>query len=281
MSKYLKLFNNHTQYETYIQTNGIIRPNVSHCVSEKEMHYNPIQYFYVRSNMKTAENTVKIRYEDGMTVNIMDYLNTLSTYIPPYCGYALIENTNIEDNGVVNPTVTTPLTENPYSFTPQEGKTYAVIQQPVAQNNILYPYAQWLFNTSTNVLKNYYILYYVPKMVSRCGMIINGDEYANDSSDTTKKVKITNKVTFGGTVFQRTNSYFVYFDILNLLKTYKTLEILPFMETADSVNVESYRINTCTVSEEADVTSLKVGDVSSTLTVNPNYPNFITPQSGD
>ena len=41
--------------------------------------------------MKTAENTVKIKYEDGMTVNIMDYLNTPSTYtyIPPYCGYAL------------------------------------------------------------------------------------------------------------------------------------------------------------------------------------------------
>ncbi len=228
--------------------------------------------------MKTAENTVKIKYEDGMTVNIMDYLNTPSAYIPPYCGYALIENTDIGDNGVVNPTITTPLTENPYSFTPQDGKTYAVIQQPVAANGILYSHAQWLFNTSTNVLRNYYILYYVPKMVSRCGMIINGDEYANDSSDSTKKVKISNKATFGGMVYQRTNSYVVYFDILNLLKSNNTVEIVPFMVTADNVMVESYRKLTCTVAEGADVSALKVSDVSTSFSVNPNYPNFIEPQ---
>ena len=44
MAKYLKLFENHTQYETFIGGGGdtpFVRPNVSHCIAENEVHYNP------------------------------------------------------------------------------------------------------------------------------------------------------------------------------------------------------------------------------------------------
>ena len=44
MSKYLKLFENHTQYETFIGGGGVtpfVKPNVSYCVQENEVHYNP------------------------------------------------------------------------------------------------------------------------------------------------------------------------------------------------------------------------------------------------
>ena len=44
MSTYLKLFENHTQYETFIGGGGdtpFVRPNVSHCIAENEVHYNP------------------------------------------------------------------------------------------------------------------------------------------------------------------------------------------------------------------------------------------------
>ena len=44
MSKYLKLFENHTQYETFIGGGGntpFVKPNVSYCVQENEVHYNP------------------------------------------------------------------------------------------------------------------------------------------------------------------------------------------------------------------------------------------------
>ena len=47
MSKYLKLFNNHTQYETFIGGGGdtpFVRPNVSHCIGENHVHYNPYDY---------------------------------------------------------------------------------------------------------------------------------------------------------------------------------------------------------------------------------------------
>ena len=45
MSKYLKLFENHTQYETFIGGGGgdtpFVKPNVSYCTEENEVHYNP------------------------------------------------------------------------------------------------------------------------------------------------------------------------------------------------------------------------------------------------
>ena len=44
MSTYLKLFENHSQYETIIGGGGdtpYVKPNVSHCIAENEVHYNP------------------------------------------------------------------------------------------------------------------------------------------------------------------------------------------------------------------------------------------------
>ena len=40
--KYLKLFNTHAEYEAFTATTEFIKPNVSHCVQENEVHYNPI-----------------------------------------------------------------------------------------------------------------------------------------------------------------------------------------------------------------------------------------------
>lgn len=42
--KYLRKFNNHTEYET--NRDNLIRPNVSYCVQENEVHYNPIPHDY-------------------------------------------------------------------------------------------------------------------------------------------------------------------------------------------------------------------------------------------
>ena len=40
MGKYLKLFENHADYVSY--SGGMILPNVSHCITENHVHYNPI-----------------------------------------------------------------------------------------------------------------------------------------------------------------------------------------------------------------------------------------------
>jgi hypothetical protein len=42
MGKYLKLFDTHTEYDTFTQTEDFILPNVSHCITENHVHYNPI-----------------------------------------------------------------------------------------------------------------------------------------------------------------------------------------------------------------------------------------------
>ena len=49
MATYLKLFETHTQYDTFIGGGGdtpFVKPNVSYCVQENEVHYNPLPHDY-------------------------------------------------------------------------------------------------------------------------------------------------------------------------------------------------------------------------------------------
>ena len=41
MGKYIKLFNTHSEYETYINGSDKILPNVSYCEDNDEVHFNP------------------------------------------------------------------------------------------------------------------------------------------------------------------------------------------------------------------------------------------------
>ena len=40
---YLKLFQTHEEYEAFVSGGTMVKPNVSHCVQENEVHYNPIE----------------------------------------------------------------------------------------------------------------------------------------------------------------------------------------------------------------------------------------------
>ena len=42
MGKYIKKFDTHSDYEDFIETEDFIKPNVSYCVDNVEVHYNPI-----------------------------------------------------------------------------------------------------------------------------------------------------------------------------------------------------------------------------------------------
>ena len=42
MAENLKLFNEHSEYTEFVQTDDFTRPNVSYCIEEDEVHYNPI-----------------------------------------------------------------------------------------------------------------------------------------------------------------------------------------------------------------------------------------------
>ena len=41
MAKYLKFFETHSAYNTYITGNDKILPNVSYCEDNNDVHYNP------------------------------------------------------------------------------------------------------------------------------------------------------------------------------------------------------------------------------------------------
>ena len=78
MGKYLKLFKNHTQYEQYITGETAALPNVSHCIQEAEVHYNPFSYaneyltFVAKENgtftfTPRSNNVISYSIDDGST----------------------------------------------------------------------------------------------------------------------------------------------------------------------------------------------------------------------
>ena len=54
MAKYLKLFKTHTQYETYINGQDAVKPNVSYCKDVMDVHYNPYVHDYSQDYFTTV-----------------------------------------------------------------------------------------------------------------------------------------------------------------------------------------------------------------------------------
>ncbi|MBO6272261.1 hypothetical protein J6O48_05705 [bacterium] len=103
MSNYLKKFNIHSDYETYINGSDKLLPNVSYCENENELHYNPYVHDYSKDYL-TFE-----ALEDGT------FTMTLTAKLPTTCVESVsysIDNgetwvtTNNVDNTIV--TITTP-----------------------------------------------------------------------------------------------------------------------------------------------------------------------------
>ena len=65
MGKYLKLFTNHNEYLAFTHTEGYLLPNVSHCFTEKDVHYNPITTetrLMVTYNVSDASNATQLYF---------------------------------------------------------------------------------------------------------------------------------------------------------------------------------------------------------------------------
>ena len=87
--KYLKKFENHTQYENYINGSGATLPNVSICATEGDVHYNP----YV----EPIETRVVAKY------NVTDTVNPINIgYNQWISGFSAIEIDGIEQQSVVS-----------------------------------------------------------------------------------------------------------------------------------------------------------------------------------
>ena len=75
MAIYLKKFENHTQYENYINGSDAILPNVSICTTEGDVHYNPYVPHDYSQDYFTMVVTVggNIKWSGSTTANTLSY----------------------------------------------------------------------------------------------------------------------------------------------------------------------------------------------------------------
>lgn len=102
MKEYIKLFNNHQEYEAFTQTDKFEKPNVSHCIEENDVHYNPKGV--LPENLELWEKFNQI-YGDNVT---SEDLELFSTYPMTYEIYNDLNNDNtyshwIEINTSIEP----------------------------------------------------------------------------------------------------------------------------------------------------------------------------------
>lgn len=112
MIDYIKLFDNHGDYETFVKTPDFILPNVSHCIDENEVHYTPNEKRIVAVfRVTNIQNpTVLCHYPDEFSEIEIDGVvqpSVVSEYTFNKTGehvvkYTLADPTLISDNFVFN-----------------------------------------------------------------------------------------------------------------------------------------------------------------------------------
>ena len=87
MGKYLKLFETHSEYNTYINGNDKVLPNVSLCEDNNEVHYNPIEAPETRVIAK---------------LNVIDTSKSVFIIGIPPSSYCWAEKIEIDDGTVID-----------------------------------------------------------------------------------------------------------------------------------------------------------------------------------
>ena len=74
MSKYLKKFANHAAYQAYVTSQEAILPNVSYCVQQDEVHFNPNNIITYKASAKLTEVT------SGNGLHVNAFNSSISTH---------------------------------------------------------------------------------------------------------------------------------------------------------------------------------------------------------
>lgn len=111
MDEYIKLFQNHTQYETYKNSADYVTPNVSYCEQQDEVHYNPWEdpRLICKFNITDTTNATYIigpsassqfsEIEiDGVVQPSVDIRYQFDTIGEHIIKYTLVDNTSIGNN---------------------------------------------------------------------------------------------------------------------------------------------------------------------------------------
>ena len=97
--KYLKLFENHTEYEGFVSGGTMVKPNVSHCIQENEVHYNPRTWADVYFTTVARENgtiSFNIRFDMGT-----EYITSISYSTDNGETWNTTNNTNSKSENLV------------------------------------------------------------------------------------------------------------------------------------------------------------------------------------
>ncbi len=133
--EYLKLFQNHTEYESFVSGDTMVKPNVSHCVQENEVHYNPWTdpRLIVKYNVTDTSNQTKLSNStsdfSAMEIDGVEQPNVITSYTFNTTGehivkYTLVDDTTIENwslssnssiTSVIIPNSVTTIGENAFS----------------------------------------------------------------------------------------------------------------------------------------------------------------------
>ena len=120
--KYIKLYQNHSEYEAE-KASGLTLPNVSHCINEAEVHYNPITDYSkeyltfeilesgtiswsIRTDMgptvsRTCGKTIYYSRDDGNTWNALDDTQS-NVSIDVYEGEKIILKGENDSYGIIS-----------------------------------------------------------------------------------------------------------------------------------------------------------------------------------
>lgn len=84
MAKHLKLFETHAQYAAFTQTEDFVLPNVSHCIEEQDVHYNPVPHNYANDYCTFVahyDNTDVVCEVNGTAVNLSYSLDNGASWV--------------------------------------------------------------------------------------------------------------------------------------------------------------------------------------------------------
>lgn len=83
MPKYLKNFELHTEYESYINGNNKFLPNVSHCIDENDIHYNPSNDSRMTIIYTVTDNTGQTRLYNIIGNDVFDKIEIDGVEVSP------------------------------------------------------------------------------------------------------------------------------------------------------------------------------------------------------
>lgn len=87
MKRYVRVFQEHEDYSNFTRTEDFMLPNVSYCINENDVHYNPIETrLVVKYNVEDASQSTQLyQYSDYCNikgVNMFDKVEIDGTNIP-------------------------------------------------------------------------------------------------------------------------------------------------------------------------------------------------------